>query len=80
MHSCPDCGQACCCGGDFDDLLDVDYDAQEQCDHCLGRDDDEDDDEDDNDSDLFFDPNALPESGQPPMIIVSAEDAFRVVE
>ncbi len=19
MHSCPDCGQACCCGGDFED-------------------------------------------------------------
>jgi hypothetical protein len=20
MHACPDCGQACYCGGDFDDI------------------------------------------------------------
>ncbi len=21
MHSCPECGQACCCNGDIDDCL-----------------------------------------------------------
>ncbi len=43
-HSCPVCGLACYCGGDIDDAFDVDLDAEGDCVHCLGK--DEDDDED----------------------------------
>lgn len=37
MHSCPDCGQACVCGGDLDDLLWGD-DSEEAlaCEHVCG--------------------------------------------
>lgn len=37
MHSCPDCGQACVCGGDLDDLLWGD-DSEEAlaCEHDCG--------------------------------------------
>jgi len=31
MHSCPDCGQACCCDGDVDDIM-WDDDSEE----CMG--------------------------------------------
>ena len=35
-HSCPECGEVCYCGGDFDDLLLDDTEYQEECIHCLG--------------------------------------------
>jgi len=36
MHSCPECGQACCCQGDLDDcLLDTD-ETDAQCEHDCG--------------------------------------------
>jgi len=44
MHSCPECGQACYCGGDVDDTDTGDLDAEENCIHCL---DDEREDADD---------------------------------
>lgn len=35
MHTCPDCGQACYCGGDFEDCP-SDFDESGcQCTHCL---------------------------------------------
>jgi hypothetical protein len=37
-HSCPDCGQACYCGGDIDDAFDVDQDAEDNCTHCVDED------------------------------------------
>lgn len=43
-HSCPDCGQACYCGGDIDDIF-LDETLEEQfCTHCpnAGPDDDPD--------------------------------------
>lgn len=44
MHTCPDCGQACCCNGDIEDI-EID-DAADDCEHCIGVDDDDDDCED----------------------------------
>ncbi len=35
MHDCPECGQACYCGGDIDDINIDDVAAQEKCTHCL---------------------------------------------
>jgi hypothetical protein len=35
MHSCPDCGQACYCNGDIDDIDAGDKEAAENCIHCL---------------------------------------------
>lgn len=43
MHNCPECGQACYCGGDIDDIDTGDEDAQDNCTCCLGEDDWEDD-------------------------------------
>jgi hypothetical protein len=34
MHSCPDCGQACYCNGDFDDC-ECDPEAWIDCEHCI---------------------------------------------
>ena len=33
MHTCPDCGQACYCGGDIDDIDTGDIDAVDECTH-----------------------------------------------
>lgn len=33
-HSCPDCGQACYCGGDIDDLFFEDSEEAIRCNHC----------------------------------------------
>jgi hypothetical protein len=33
-HDCPDCGSACYCSGDVDDILIQDGDAQTHCSHC----------------------------------------------
>lgn len=47
MHSCPNCGQACSCGGDVDDVLLEEWAAIEACSHCEeydGQDPEEDDD------------------------------------
>jgi hypothetical protein len=33
MHTCPDCGQACYCGGDIDDIP-CDEAAADACLHC----------------------------------------------
>lgn len=33
MHTCPDCGQACYCCGDIDDI-EVDPTAASRCIHC----------------------------------------------
>jgi hypothetical protein len=41
-HSCPDCGQACYCGGDIGVILLDGTDEQEACTHCpCPRDDDD---------------------------------------
>lgn len=37
-HSCPECGQACYCGGDIDDIFLEDTEEEENCNHCLGED------------------------------------------
>jgi hypothetical protein len=34
MHSCPDCGCACYCGGDIDDAEVGDENAEDNCTHC----------------------------------------------
>lgn len=39
MHECPECYQACSCGGDIDDCM-FDGPAADQCTHCDGRDED----------------------------------------
>lgn len=33
-HTCPDCGQACYCNGDIDDILLETEEDQEACTHC----------------------------------------------
>lgn len=33
-HPCPECGTACYCGGDIDDLVVRDLDAEFNCTHC----------------------------------------------
>lgn len=40
MHSCPECGQACYCGGDVDDI-EADPSAANRCTHCDGSEPDE---------------------------------------
>lgn len=45
MHSCPECGQACHCGGDWDDIDPHPEDDQPFCDHCAEPDDCDDDDD-----------------------------------
>jgi len=44
-HSCPDCGQACYCGGDIDDIFLEDEDSLDEaelmCTHCEGIQDEE---------------------------------------
>ena len=40
MHSCPECGQACYCGGDIDDCP-VDTEAEDNCEHGCGPEDDD---------------------------------------
>ena len=36
MHSCPDCGQACCCNGDIEDCnMSIGGDEEMDCDHYL---------------------------------------------
>lgn len=35
MHSCPVCGQACCCGGDIDDCLNEVEDDVLNCTCCF---------------------------------------------
>ena len=43
-HSCPDCGSACYCGGDIDDILFEEGNVHEiGCMHCLLEDTREDD-------------------------------------
>ncbi len=34
MHSCPECGQACYCNGDVDDIDVGDEEAEDNCTHC----------------------------------------------
>lgn len=43
MHSCPECGHACYCNGDIDDIDVGDEDAEDNCMHCAegGADDDD---------------------------------------
>jgi len=33
MHTCPECGQACTCGGDIDDIMFEDSRAARLCRH-----------------------------------------------
>lgn len=40
MHTCPECGQACYCGGDIDDCDFGDVEAEINCEHCDGTEDD----------------------------------------
>lgn len=45
MHTCPECGSACYCGGDVDDIDVGDEEAKDNCICCAegdGGDDDED--------------------------------------
>lgn len=35
MHSCPECGSACYCGRDVDDIDTGDTEAEENCICCL---------------------------------------------
>lgn len=49
MHTCPECGQACTCNGDIDDIM-FDGGLEEMfCECCDGYDDYLDDDFDDED-------------------------------
>ena len=34
MHSCPECGSACYCGGDIDDIDTGDTEAEDNCTCC----------------------------------------------
>ena len=34
MHSCPECGSACYCGGDIDDIDTGDEEAEDGCTCC----------------------------------------------
>jgi hypothetical protein len=34
-HSCPDCGSACYCGGDIDDIFFEGSEEEMACIHCL---------------------------------------------
>ena len=36
-HSCPECGQACYCNGDIDDIFINDEDAVNRCTHYIQR-------------------------------------------
>lgn len=36
MHNCPECEEACYCGGDIDDIDAGDEEAQDNCTHCVG--------------------------------------------
>lgn len=51
MHSCPECGSACYCNGDIDDIDTGDEEAEDNCTCCAEGDgfDDGDDYEDYND-------------------------------
>ena len=44
MHNCPECGSACYCGGDIDDIDVGDQEAEDDCTHCLDGDGDNDED------------------------------------
>lgn len=42
MHSCPECGQACCCGEDLDDVMwDDESEEALACEHECDSDDDD---------------------------------------
>jgi hypothetical protein len=56
MHSCPECGSACYCSGDIDDIDVGDEEAQDDCTHCPEADYD-DDDEDTWTDDEYIDPD-----------------------
>jgi hypothetical protein len=43
MHNCPNCGQACYCSGDIDDVDAGDKEAEENCMHACDYEDAEDD-------------------------------------
>lgn len=45
-HSCPECGEACYCGGEVDDILIEDPEQEDACTHCseAGFDDEDEDD------------------------------------
>lgn len=53
-HTCPECGQACSCGGDIDDLFLEGTKEEAECTHCP--------DEDDDDDELEFDDDDAPAS------------------
>ena len=36
-HCCPDCGYACYCGGDIDDIFMEGTKEERRCNHCLGK-------------------------------------------
>jgi hypothetical protein len=36
-HDCPDCGVACYCGGDIDDILLQDTPESDACTHCFEK-------------------------------------------
>ena len=55
-HSCPDCGSACYCGGDIDDIFMEGTEEEMGCSHCLHEDTREDDCEDFDDGGNY-DPN-----------------------
>jgi hypothetical protein len=60
MHSCPECGSACHCGGDIDDIDTGDTEAEDNCICCAEGDSDEgyfDDDFDTDDEDDDAEPD-----------------------
>lgn len=42
-HSCPECGSACYCGGDIDDLFLEGTEEEAHCNHCDGDDEEHED-------------------------------------
>lgn len=62
MHDCPDCGSACYCGGDVDDI-NLPLDPPGGCFHCDPFD-DEHDEHDEDDTDLALGARPRREGGQ----------------
>jgi hypothetical protein len=50
MHTCPECGSACYCGADIDDIDTGDTEAEDNCTCCAEGDVTTEDDFDDEDS------------------------------
>ena len=78
MHSCPECGQACYCNGDIDDI-EADPTAADRCDCCADNEDDTGDDEAVEDWDRF-DPFADKPDPLDPSITLRTEAQLRTAD